>query len=53
MNEREETIKFFKEQIYQFEIMMNGIMNSPYRKYIEKLKRCYELAIEAIQEDME
>lgn len=50
MDDKEEAIKFFTEQVRQFEIMMDGRNMSPsYRAYIEKLKRYYELSIEAIQ----
>lgn len=53
MDDKEEAIKFFTEQVRQFEIMMDGRnMSPPYRIYIEKLKRYYELSIEAIQRDL-
>ena len=52
MDDKEEAVKFFTEQVRQYEIMMKGVMNPPYRAYIEKLKRYYELSIEAIQRDL-
>ena len=53
MDSRKEAVKFFKEEVRQFELMMEGVMNPPYRKYIENLKRYYEMAIDAIQKDVE
>ena len=54
MSDKEEAIKFFTEQVRQYNLMMDGRnMSPPYRIYIEKLKRYYELSIEAIQKDME
>ena len=39
MSDKEEAIKFFTEQVRQYNLMMDGRnMSPPYRIYIEKLK---------------
>ena len=46
-------IKFFENEIYHYNIMLNGIMNPEYREYILAKKAYYEIAIKAIKEQQE
>jgi len=44
-----EAIKFFEDEIYQFNIELGGILKKDYRDYLENKKSYYELALKAIQ----
>lgn len=46
---KNDALKFFKTYIYQFDLMMAGVMRPDFRKYIEEVKSYYSLAIEAIE----
>lgn len=46
---KKDALKFFKNNIYQFEIMLAGIMRPDFRKYINEVKAYYSLAIDAIE----
>lgn len=47
---KENAIKFFENEIYHYNIMLNGIMRPEYREYILAKKSYYEMAIAAIKE---
>jgi len=44
-----EVIKFFEDEIYQFNIELGGVLKKDYREYLENKKSYYELASKAIQ----
>ena len=43
-----EAIKFFENEIYQFNIELGGVLKKNYREYLENKKSYYELASKAI-----
>jgi hypothetical protein len=45
----EEAVKYFKEEIYQIDIMLAGINKPYYVKYLNDKKAYYSLAIELIE----
>lgn len=47
--ELEKAIKFFEDEIYQFDIELGGVLKKNYREYLENKKSYYELASKAIQ----
>ncbi|RFZ76413.1 hypothetical protein DS742_23765 [Lacrimispora amygdalina] len=46
--ELEMSIKFFEDEIYQFNIALGGILNEDYKEYLKNKKAYYELAAKAI-----
>ena len=46
---KDDALKFFKTYIYQFDMMLAGIMRPDFRKYINEVKAYYSLAIDAIE----
>lgn len=46
---KQDALNFFKLHIYQFDIMLAGIMRPDFRKYINEVKAYYSLAIDAIE----
>lgn len=48
-NVLKEAIKFFEDEIYQFNIELGGVLKKDYREYLENKKSYYELASKAIQ----
>lgn len=49
----EEAVKFFEDEIFQFELQLKGILDSDYRTYLETKSMYYELAVRAIKNDIE
>lgn len=47
--ELEKVIKFFEDEIYQFDIELGGVLKKDYREYLENKKLYYRLAARAIQ----
>lgn len=47
--ELEKAIKFFEDEIYQFDIELGGVLKKDYREHLENKKSYYEIASEAIQ----
>jgi hypothetical protein len=45
-----EAIKFFEDEVYQFNIELGGVLKKDYREYLENKKSYYELASKAIEE---
>lgn len=48
--EFEKAIKFFEDEIYQFNIELGGVLKKDYREYLENKKLYYEIASKAIRE---
>lgn len=49
----EEAVKFFEDEIFQFELQLKGILDSDYRTHLETKSMYYELAARAIKNDIE
>lgn len=45
----EKAVKYFEDQIYQFDIQLGGILNGDYREYLNQKRSDYELAAFAIR----
>ena len=45
---KQNAIKFFQDEIKQYKIMLNGVIDNNYRTYLEKITMYYELAISAL-----
>lgn len=48
-----EAIKFFEDEIYQFNVGLGGILKKDYREYLKNKKLYYEIAAKTIKEHME
>lgn len=48
----EEAIKFFEDEIYQFNLQLKGILDNDYRTYLETKSMYYEMAARALREDL-
>ena len=49
----EEAIKFFEEEIYQYSIMLAGVLRKEYRTYLETKIAYYEAALSALRNSIE
>lgn len=49
----EEAVKFFEDEIFQFELQLKGILDDDYRTYLETKSMYYELAARVIKNDIE
>lgn len=45
----EKAVKYFEDQIYQFDIQLGGILDGEYREYLNQKRSNYELAAFAIR----
>ena len=52
MDKLKDAIIFFKKQIYQYNIMLDGVLSSSYRNYISTMKSHYTTAINAIEKQI-
>lgn len=46
----EEAVKFFENEIKQYEVTMSGVLRKEYREYLVKKTKHYKVAIMAINE---
>lgn len=53
VQEINETIKFFEDEIIQYNTMLKGVLTPEYRRYIERLIRHYAIAIQSLNEMLE
>lgn len=49
----EEAIKFFEEEICQYNIMLAGVLRKEYRTYLETKAAYYEAALLALRSSIE
>ena len=46
-----ESLEFFENEVYQFSLQLNGILEEDYREYLENKKSYYEFAIFLIKKE--
>lgn len=49
----QEAIKFFEEELYQYSIMLAGVLRKEYRTYLEAKTAHYEAALSALRNSIE
>lgn len=49
----EEAIKFFEDEIFQFNLQLGGILDDDYRQYLESKSAYYEMAARALRDKLE
>ena len=47
--ELKKAIRFFEDELYQFDIELGGVLRKDYREYLENKKSYFELATKTIR----
>ena len=50
LDNKQEVIEYFKNEIIQYELIIRGNISQNYHKYIEKKLKCYKIALSTIKE---